>query len=98
MFNREYHRRAARLALQRVGAGLALDDSHFYRPVARVAPGPRTLPIKLVKAQKRSNPNPAQLDLFPAALSSRAERSAVEGPCVPDPDRPLADIFPEAYQ
>ena len=74
MFNREYHRRAARQALGRVGASLVLDDSHFYRPAKRVPPG--------IKVQQRNNAA-TQLELFAPAR---------------DHDRPLADIFPEAYE
>jgi hypothetical protein len=54
MFNREYHRRAARLALQRVGADCVPDqNTGFYRPAKR--PDPRT--------PKRKAGAPEQLQL-----------------------------------
>ncbi len=83
--NREYHRRAARQALGRVGAGLDRDDSQFYRPAKRVRPG-----IAAGQCKKRSGKlQGLQLELFPG------ERMSVP---VSDPARPLADLFPEAYQ
>ena len=54
MFNRAYHRRAARLALARVGIVLEKDaSSGFYRPAKR--PDPRT--------PKRKGGAPEQLEL-----------------------------------
>lgn len=73
MFNREYHRRAARLALSQAGLTLAHDpNSGFYRPAKRPDPRPK-------KKEPRAGPIQLQLNFY-------------------DPDKPLADVFPELYQ
>lgn len=69
MFNREYQKRAARLALRRVGAGIEKDETGlFYRPARKTSPS----------AKPQRDNRQMKLDF---------ER-----------DRPLADIFPEAYE
>jgi hypothetical protein len=49
--NREYHRRAARQALDKLGAGLVRDESQFYRPARRIRPGIVAKPGKTGKLQ-----------------------------------------------
>lgn len=88
MFNREYQRRAARQALERVGVDLVQDNSGFYRPERRPWPGTR-----VAKVSQKNRPRGLQLELFqteqPAMQVSRLST---------DPERPLFDLFPEAYQ
>ena len=86
MFNREYQRRAARQALGRIGAGLVQDDSHFYRPARRPQPG-----IAVKGCRKRTEGlQGMQLELFAETVQSVQ--------VVQDPERPLFDLFPEAYE
>jgi hypothetical protein len=94
MFNREYQRRAARQALGRVGAALERDESHFYRPARRLAPGR--------KCNTQRAPGPEQLELFAEIGAQQLTPGEIVTTPVknftPDSDRPLADLFPEAYQ
>ncbi len=87
MFNREYHRRAARQALEGIGAALAPDNSGFYRPVKRTRPGAA---VKARMLQKRASASGymqgVQLELFADKMSDST-----------NPDQPLSDLFPEAY-
>ena len=73
MFNREYHRRAAKQALQQVGAGLVQDNSGFYRPVKRPDPkAKRALQHPLAAQQLEFNfPEEKRplADLFPEAYA-----------------------------
>jgi hypothetical protein len=86
MFNREYQRRASRQALSNLGAGLVRDDSQFYRPARRTRPG-----VAAKQCKKRSGKlQGLQLELFPDTQSLNSR--------VPDPARPLGDLFPEAYE
>lgn len=74
-FNREYQRRAARIALSRVACEVIEDpNSGFYRPAYRPIPKAEKSAFELVEE--------AQL-----ALDFE----------VRDPAKPLADLFPEAY-
>ena len=81
IFNREYHRRAAKQALKRVGAGLRPDTSGFYRPERRPNPVSARLDPRLLGGHgiRRADPRQLSLDFT-------------------DPARPLADLFPEAYE
>lgn len=70
-FNREYQRRAARVALARVGVELIRDQTGtFYRPAKRPSP---------VLPQPPRDTRQLTLDFS-------------------DPEKPLADLFPEAYE
>jgi hypothetical protein len=88
MFNREYQRRAAAQGLQSLGIGLAKDEaSGFYRPARRVSAGKR--------CKKSSGPlQGIQLELFADPPDARFYRPSV----IRDSGRPLADLFPEAYE
>lgn len=81
--NRERERRQARRALSAIGVGLRVDTSGFYRPAIR--PDPRQ------KCQPQLG-KPEQLFLNFNAPPAPAE------PRKWNPERPLEDIFPEAYQ
>ena len=72
MFNREYQRRAARLALARAGATLARDpNSEFYRPAKRPDPRPAPSARPGVPEQLKLNFSSPEdfplIDVFPEA-------------------------------
>lgn len=74
-FNREYQRRAARIALSRVACEIIQDpNSGFYRPAYRPNPVPEKSAHELVRQAQMT------LDFD-----------------VRDPQKPLADLFPDAY-
>ena len=88
MYNREYQRRAAAQGLRSFGIGLEKDQaSGFYRPIRRVTAGKR--------CKKSSRPlQGVQLELFADPPDPNFYRPDV----IRDPARPLADLFPEAYE
>lgn len=72
MFNREYHRRAARLALARAGVALVRDaESGFYRPAKRPDPRPARPAKPGAPEQLKLNFSSPQdfplIDIFPEA-------------------------------
>jgi hypothetical protein len=67
--------------IRRAGGGIRLAQD-FYRPRSRVCPGMKHKPLQ-----------GTQLELFPDG-DSVSERSLESQP---DPARPLADLFPNAY-
>jgi len=73
MFNREYQRRAARLALARAGVGLVRDaESGFYRPAKRPDPRPAKVRPSGPEQLKLNFSSPKDfplIDLFPEAYS-----------------------------
>jgi hypothetical protein len=87
MYNREYQRRASAQGLRLLGIGLQKDEaSGFYRPARRVTAGKR--------CKKSSRPlQGIQLEMFADPPDPKFYRPAV----IRDPERPLADLFPEAY-
>lgn len=88
MFNREYQRRAARQVLERLGIDVVQDNSGFYRPERRPWPGTRPATLS-----RKNRPQGLQLELF------QAEQPAMQVSRLPtDPEHPLFDLFPEAYQ
>jgi hypothetical protein len=69
----------------------ALRDELFYRPEQRIRPG-----------KSGKNRNRLQLELFP---ENPGKERCCSGPCCSgppkvfrDPERPLFDLFPEAYE
>lgn len=64
----------------------AAAEEAFYRPERRVRPG-------RVKSSHRQSVVSTQLELFAPAPISQNHNSAI----VRDPERPLFDLFPEAY-
>jgi hypothetical protein len=71
-------------------AAAAAEAQSFYRPKLRIQPSIAADRCK--KRQMTGKLQGVQLDLF--AAFSRPEAPV---PPKPDPDRPLLDVFPEAY-
>jgi hypothetical protein len=68
-------------AVRNAGGGHAAAQA-FYRPARRVRPG------------KKPAASFEQLELFPSRPQIVPQ---IVGKSTPDPDRPLFDLFPEAY-
>lgn len=98
MFNREYQRRAARQVLERLGIDVVQDNSGFYRPERRPWPGTRPATLS-----RKNRPQGLQLELFAdngvqEFTGCEILHTPVKNSPAMSADRPLLDLFPEAYQ
>lgn len=98
VINREYQRRAARQVLDQVGLAAVQDNSGFYRPAKRTAPGSLYTVGTRKKGSFRTSGKlqGVQLELFTSHFPTSNEETKQE--VNQDPERPLCDLFPEAYQ